>query len=371
MDAAIRALESLRSLSPDDPRILAGLARASLFKGQLARDSAWEDRAAEHVERGLAVAPDDPAVMLAAADLERIQGRHESALALYDRVLAADPASIDAHVGASWSHERRGEFGRAEAAARAAIAADPDDWRGHSRLGGFLLNRGAYAQAIEPWRRVVEIAPDHARGWSSLGSALFQVDHIEESLEAFERSIRLQPTAVASTNAGTALFYLGRLREAVDHYERAIALNPADPRTWGNFGSTARVVPGFEDRAQEAFSRAIILMRERLERHADDSVGWAWLANWLAHLGRLDEARDALTHAVDCESSSISGLPNIAGTYERLGDDARAIELYAESVRRGSGLRFLEMDPTLERLRSTPGWRRVVEAGREHHSSAG
>ena len=181
IDAAIRALESLRSLSPNDPRILGALARASLFKGQLARDSAWEDRAAEHVQRGRASAPEDPAILLAAADLERVQGRHEPALALYAQVLAVDPGAINAHVGASWGHERRGELGRAEESARAAIAADPNDWRGHSRLGGFLLNRGAFDRANESWRRVVEIAPDHARGWSSLGSALFQVDRFEEA----------------------------------------------------------------------------------------------------------------------------------------------------------------------------------------------
>jgi hypothetical protein len=164
MDAAIRALESLRSLSPGDPRILGGLARASLFKGQLARDSAWEDRAAEHVERGRAAAPDDPAIMLAAADLERIQGRHGSALEMYARVLAANPASIEAHVGASWAHERLGALDAAEAAAQAAIVADPDDWRGHSRLGGYLLNRGVYARD-RPWRRVV--GSRRTRGWST------------------------------------------------------------------------------------------------------------------------------------------------------------------------------------------------------------
>ena len=370
MDAAIRALESLRSLSPDDPRVLGALARASLFKGQLARDSAWEDRAAEHVARGRAAAPDDPAVMLAAADLERIQGRHDAALELYARVVAADPAAIDAHIGASWAHERRGELDQAEAGARAAIVADPGDWRGHSRLGGFLLNRGAYARAIEPWRRVVDIAPDHARGWSSLGSALFLVDRFEEALEAFERSIRLQPTAHAAANAGAALFYLGRYADSMTQYERAIALAPSDHRAWGQFGLAALIVPGMSARAHQAFERATILLREHLARHPDDAQALALGANWLAQLGRLEEARRSLESAIALAHGDVSRLPLSAGTFELLGDDENAIEIYRERVRRGAGLRLFENDPTLERLRSLPAWQRVRDAERERRTGA-
>ena len=364
IDAAIRALDTLKSLDPGEPRVLGALARASLFKGQLDRDAAWEDRAAEHVSRARATNADHPAIILAGADLDRVQGRHAAALEAYARVLAAEPASVEARVGQSFTYERRGEFGLAEEAALAAIEADPADWRGYSRLGGVLLNRGAFERALEPWRRVVEIAPDHARAWSSLGSVLFQLDHFEDALDAFERSIRLQPTAVASVNAGTTLFYLGRPRESMEHYERAVALTPSDPRAWGNFGSAAKIVPGMEERAHEAFGRAIVLMREHLERHADDANGWAWLSNWLAHSRRVEESRAALETAIGLAPSSVSGLPNIAGTFELLGDDDKAIDAYRESVLRGSGLRFLEMDPTLERLRSTPGWIRVVEASR-------
>jgi serine/threonine-protein kinase len=368
MDAAIRALESLRSLSPDDPRILGALARASLFKGQLARDSAWEDRAMEHVERGRAVAPDDPAIMLAAADLERIQGRHEEALALYARVLAVDPGAVDAHVGASWAHERRGELDGAEAAARAAIAADPNDWRGHSRLGGFLMNRGAFERAIEAWKRVVEIAPEHARGWSSYGGALFQVGRFEDALDAFERSIRLQPTAHASANAGAAQFYLGRYVESLQHYERAIALAPSDARAWGNFACAAEHVPGMEERVRDAFDRASMLMREQVARHPDDAQSWSMLANWLAHNGRLDEARSALAMALEHAHGEAFRLERIADTHELLGEDDVAIAIYRERVLRGLSLRQLEVDPTLSRLRSTPGWSRVVEAAADSNA---
>ena len=369
MDAAIRALESLRSLSPDDPRILGALARASLFKGQLARDSAWEDRATEHVERGRAVAPDDPAIMLAAADLDRIQGRHEEALALYARVLAVDPGAIDAHVGASWAHERRGELDRAEAAARAAIAADPGDWRGHSRLGGYLLNRGAFDRAIESWHRVVELAPDHARGWSSYGGALFQVGRFEDALGAFERSIRLQPTAHASANAGAAQFYLGHYVESLEHYDRAIALAPSDARAWGNFACAAEHVPGLEERVRDAFDRASVLMREQVARHPDDAQSWSMLANWLAHNGRLDEARSALALAIEHAHGEAFRLERIADTHELLGEDDVAISIYRERVLRGLSLRQLEVDPTLSRLRSTPGWSRVVEAATDPDAS--
>jgi len=364
MDAAIRALESLRSLTPADPRILGPLARASLFKGQLARDSAWEDRAVDHVNRALAAAPDHPATLLAAADLDRIQGRHAEALERYARVLAADPAAIDAHVGASWSHERLSDTAAAEASARAAIAADPNDWRGHSRLGGYFLNRGAYARSLDPWRRVVELAPDHAKGWSSYGSALFELERFEEALEAFERSIALQPTAIGFSNAATTLYYLGRHRECVELYERAVALTPSDARAWGNLGSACRWMEGMQERSRETLDRAIVLLREQVDRHPGDATSWAWLAHWLAIRDRKDEAVTARDRAVGLAPERSHMLPVIAATYHLLGDDSEAIRLYAAKVGAGAGMRALTSDPSLDALRSRPEWTRVVHASR-------
>ncbi len=365
MDAALRALESLRSLDPTDPRVLGALARASLFKGQLTRDSAWEDRAAEHVRLALDVGPEHPDTLLAAADLDRVQGRHEQALERYAAVLAMVPRSVEAHVGASWAHERRGDLARAEASARAAIESDAADWRGHSRLAGHLLNRGAFARALEPWRRVVEIAPDHARGWSSYGSVLFEMERFEDALAAFERSIALQPTTVGCLNAGTTLYYLGRYAEAVAQYERAIALNPSDARAWGNLGSACRSIPGQDDRASDALDRAVVLMREHLDRHDDDATGWSWLAFWLAQSGRREEAERARDRALELAPERLHTLPVMAGTFELLGDDSTAIRIYCERIRNGSGLRTLNSDPALARLRATPEWQHVLAAVRE------
>ncbi len=362
MDAAIRALESLRSLSPNDPRILGALARASLFKGQLARDSAWEDRAAEHAQRARDVAPDHPATLLAVADLDRIQGRHLEALQRYARVIDSAPGTIEAHVGSSWSHERRGDTSEAEASARRAIEANPEDWRGHSRLGGILINRGAFARAIEPWQRVVEIAPDHARGWSSYGSVLFELENFEDSLLAFERSIALQPTAIGFFNAATTLYYLGRHGECIDHYERAIALNPSDPRGWGNLGSACRWIEGQRERSRDALDRAIVLAREHLDRHSDDATSWSWLACWLAMQDRREEAVAARDRAIALAPGRQHTLPVLAVTYQLLGEDEAAIRIYAERVRNGSGMRALDSDPALERLRSRPEWAQVLEA---------
>ena len=369
IDAAVAALESLRKLSPGHPEVLATLARACLYKGQLVRDAAWEDRAVSLVERATAAEAAHPAVLLARADLDRIQGRHEEALAAYSRVIAHEPRSISALVGSSWSHERKGDVAAAQAAAEAAIEASPEDWRGHSRLGGLFLNRNEFARALGPWRRVVEIAPDHARGWSSYGSVLFQLERFEEALEAFARSIALQPTTVGSLNAGTTLFYLGRHPEALAQYEQAIALNPSDARAWGNLGSACRSIAGQDGRAREALDRAIVLMREHLDRHDDDATSWAWLAYWLAQRERVAEATAARDRALALAPDRLASLPGMAGTYELLGDDETAIRIYCERVRNGSGLRAFDSDPALARLRATPAWQRVIEARRERKAS--
>ncbi len=364
IDAAIATLESLKKLAPAHPEVLASLARACLFKGQLARDDAWEDRATDLVRRARRADDSHPAVLLAAADLDRIQGRLEEALAGYAGVLEREPASISALIGSSWTHELLGKFNGAETAAAKAIAAAPEDWRGHSLMGDLLMNRSDFRRSIAPWQRVIEIAPDRARGWSSYGSALFQTERFEEALGAFERSLNLNPTAVACFNAGTTMFYLGRYPEALAHYERAIALNPSDARAWGNLGSACRAIEGMAARSRETLDRAVVLMREHLDHHVVDADGWAWLAYWLAESGRLAEAEVARDRALHLAPARRHSLPCMAGTFELLGDDETAIRIYCARVQSGSGMRALEADPTLARLRSTQAWRRVVEASR-------
>lgn len=371
IDAAIAVLEPLRKIEPKHVEILATLARAALLKSRLTQDASWEDRAVDLIGRARAVDSLHPDVTLAGADLDCVQGRQEGALEGYRSVLSREPSSLSALLGLSVANERLGNRSAAEAAARSAIDAAPLDWRGYRQLGRILLNAGECRNALEPCRRVVELSPDHALGWSNYGSILFQLENFEDALEAYERSIALQPTAVGSFNAGTTLYYLGRYDESLEHYQQALALNASDPRAWGNFGIACRAIEGSRERSRVALERAIVLMREHVERHSDDANGFAWLAYWLAETGCLEEARAARDRALALAPDRRHTLPAMAGTYELLGDDETAIEIYLERVRSGSGLRAFETDPALARLRATPAWRRVTEENERRRAGGG
>jgi len=115
-EAAKRAL----TLAPD-------CADAYVRLGQVHEAFDWDWRAANDAyQRALALAPNNPAVLIAVANMTRILGGDEQSIALYRRAVALDPLSVSAHRTLGMRLMRMGRLEEASEALETAVDLNPN-----------------------------------------------------------------------------------------------------------------------------------------------------------------------------------------------------------------------------------------------------
>jgi tetratricopeptide (TPR) repeat protein len=360
VDGAVTLLERLLETEGESATVHAALARAYLRKSVLAKQRVFESKAATSCEHAARLDPGAAEVMLAAADLHLVRGRHDQALAELERTLSIAPDLLDAHLLRARALKSAGQIGEAEEACRRAITLAPDDWRGYHEFGLLLFDVGRYSEALNVWRRVIQIVPDHASAHRNLGSALHHLDRDEEAVAALRRAIDIRPHAMAFSNLGAVLFYLERYEESVAALEKAVALNSSEPLAWGNLGNACLHIPGREPRMREALERAIGLLRERLDQGSGDGEDWARLSGWLVNLGRHEEAERALRAGLERSPENVHCMVEAGQTLIKLGRPTEGLIWFRRAVESGYGAQWLRRHPELKFLTGNPEFESIL-----------
>ena len=198
-----------RSPSPSASRALAALA-AALVLGACAADA--------RVRRApTGVVPPTPRDAVAEGDLARGDGRLDDAIATYERAVAADRASVPAHlrlVAALQAAGRRSEAqARYAAAARAPGATEPE-----RVLAARLATDGSSAELRRVYGDAARAAQGHA--WWHLALAEVELADAEASLaeQARARASGDRPAAARALEGGREA--LARAQAAVDEAAR-------------------------------------------------------------------------------------------------------------------------------------------------------
>jgi eukaryotic-like serine/threonine-protein kinase len=192
-------------------------------------------------------------------------GRHQVALACYDRALA-----IDAHHELAWVH--RGTALEALGQMEDALACCDHALQLNSRSEQALLAKGmmhgALGQLEEARQycdRALKINPRNEQAWVNMGTALDALGRRPEALGCYNNALTLNPrNAQAWFNAGVVLGDMGRHEEALGCCERSLALNPHNEQAWVNRGLTLAELQRSEE-ALACFDRALAL-NPRLEQ---------------------------------------------------------------------------------------------------------
>lgn len=363
VDGAIGLLRRLVESDPEVARYHATLGRAYLHKHQLTAQARWLAHATAACERAMALEARAPEALVTLAEVFTVTGQADRALATYETLLDTQGENIEVLIGMCRALEAAGRFEEAEAAVRRAIAMRPDDWRTYSRLGNLHFHQSRYDDAIEAWREVTRLTPDNARGWYNLGAGYFERGDMEESLRSYDRAISILPTARAYASLGTVHFYSGRHEDAVVAFRKALALTPGDPMVWGNLGSACSFIASRRQEAAESLDRAITLMRDRLQDQRSDAEGWAYMAQWLGHRGRIAEAQEAIGHALRLAPANARVLVQDAYVRHLSGNHDQAIECLREAVARGLDAKRLLREPILGPIAARAGLQPLVAAG--------
>lgn len=106
----------------------------------------------------------------------------DEARAAYERALALEPETADAHVNLGRLLHMAGEPGRAEPHYREAVRIAPDDPTPHFNLGVLLEERHRRDEAVHAYRQAILRDPDFADAHCNLGLLLESLGRRQEAL---------------------------------------------------------------------------------------------------------------------------------------------------------------------------------------------
>jgi tetratricopeptide (TPR) repeat protein len=356
VDAAVRILEDLG----ESGVVQAALARAYLAKREITGERTWAERAIDASRRAAGLEPALGAVQETRGRIQLLLGHPDEAAAAFRKALEIQPLSVDAQLGLATTLHRQGRNGEAARAYRRAIEIQPGWWSTHSHLGVFQLTTGDLIGALESFRTAVLLSPDNTRALDNLGIAFQQLGRHEEAIAEYRRSIAVRPTASALSNLGTCLFVLGRYGEAVQAYERATSMNPEDATLWLNLGDALRWNGNSRNRTAPAYRRAIELLEADLALTPRDADRETSLALALARTGDHRRARAHADAALEIDPRNAYVLYPVALVRLGAGETATALDFLSRAVAAGYPPGEIERDPELARLRTDPGFARIV-----------
>ena len=362
VDGAIAILTELTQLAPSQARFHAALARAFIRKHSLTRQRSWEAQAMSACDAAVRMAPGAPEVTLAQGEMELLRGRWESALAMFEEHLRANPVSYEGRIGRAQAHEGLGRTRLSLEEFREAAETAPEDWRAFHELAMIQFRHGEYEEAAASWRHVTQVTPDNAGAHRNLGSALFHLDRFEEAESAFRRSIKMRPDFMAYSNLGTVLYFQEQFLESVECFQHAVDLNPADAKSWGNLGNACRLAGEPAHRIESALRRAVGLMQDGLERNPEFAEGWAHLADWQLGLGAQAGALASLERALTLAPGEARCQWVAAQVHAQIGDREKVIHHLRLAVRDGYRIGTIRRDPYFAAYRSDPEFLELMTA---------
>ena len=140
-------------------------------------------------------------------------------------------------------------------------------------------------------KRALYLAPDHALAHLILGRVEICVNRGLQAIAECERALALDRNlAAAHATIGMAKLFTGRAEETEGHVLEALRISPRDTLAfnWLATAGLAKLYLGSDQEAVAWLRRAIGVDRNLPNAHF-------YLAAALAHLGRVDEAKAALT----------------------------------------------------------------------------
>jgi Flp pilus assembly protein TadD len=272
----------------DDPDALFDLAGALAGQGEYAASLSCAQRAAELVP------PAVEAHQLRAVALAAL-GRHDEARVAFSRALALDPDDPDT-LAAAADYYING-FGARD--------------REATELGLAYARRGA-ANVIERWR---QDDPVHGELRLLEAQALNDLGRPDDALRAVERALEVaEPPADALHERGVSLLHLARFEEAEAAFLRYLDEHEASPRAafarW-HLG-LIHERRGDEELAREAFARAAASSNGRIREPLAVSEE-AFSAELEAAIASLSAAERALLDRVALEIADLPAVEDLEG----------------------------------------------------------
>ena len=217
------ATEVYDTVPRDDPAFHA----AELGRAEALRLSGRDDAAIEVLRQLTKSHGALPLVHVKLGDTLRGLERFQESIKPYDDALALIETPEEQHwiiyFARGISHERVGDWDKAEADFRKALELRPEQPQVMNYLGySFLEMQTNYDEALDLIERAVALRPDSGYIIDSLGWGLYRLGRYEEAVGHMEKAVELMPIdPVVNDHLGDVYWAVGRKREAEFQWHRA------------------------------------------------------------------------------------------------------------------------------------------------------
>ena len=220
----------------------------------------------------------------------------------------------------------QGKFDQAEKVCRQVIAARPASADAHNILGVTLNAMGRGDEGVGALRQAIKLGPHAASIYANLGEILRQRGEVEEAAKLLEEAVKLEPNnSQAHNNLGIAHFDRRNFDEAVKSYRRAIELRPDMAEAHNNLGNALRVA-GDTEGAIDAYQNALT-HRERYPEAYNN------LGTLLQQQNKLEEAEHAFRKAMQQNPGYVEAYNNMAQLYVAQKKDVDALRILGDALK--------------------------------------
>jgi tetratricopeptide (TPR) repeat protein len=255
----------------------------------------------------------------------------DTALQLYAWALEEDSLYAVAYAGrgrAFWAKyvltQDAQWVARAEESCQRALALESRLAPVHETLGRLYRGTGAYERALREYKLALALDSASADAHRGLASTYASLERPVEAEAHFRRAVALQPGYWEQYN-DLGAFYLdaGRFEEAAAQFEQVVALHPDHIWGYNNLGA-AYLYQDRLDEAQAMFERSIGI---KPNDFAYSNLGYISYRQQ-----RPEEEAEMYRQALALDSSDFRVWGNLAGAYERLGEESRARDTHQRAA---------------------------------------
>lgn len=222
-------------------------------------------------------------------------GDYDTALAMFQDILAENPTVTTAYLGIGDIYIIKKDYEKAEPAYGRAAKLEPrnfDAQYGHG-LALQMLNR--FLDAIRAYHRALTIDPDSVNANLNMAVTYLQMNEAQSAITFAERAVALDPgNGSARINLGAAYERVGDNAKAIDQYLAAMELVEHTPPLMMNLINALAA----EKRYQEAVNTAENLVKIDQTANAYERLGWSYF-----RLSEFDKSLAAYQQAVSIDPS--------------------------------------------------------------------
>jgi len=183
--------EQALAVAPDNPQVL-------ILRARLLQRAGQQDAALELAQKAVSLAPDWDEPYYVAGVSSYFIRRYPEASQNLAKAVELNPYSARALFLQSIALANLGKLDESERGLRRAIALQPKNARFHCHLGILLMRESKYEKAEESFRKAVDLRPDYALSHYELGKLLVHSKQLTAAAEELSQAVAHDPSLSAA-----------------------------------------------------------------------------------------------------------------------------------------------------------------------------